>query len=200
MIDLRHARLIGSGHERHCFLHPDDAARVIKVVKPGARVRGQNQIEWTYSRALAARGASFTHIPHVFGMAPTTLGDGLLCERIAEPDGSASPALHDLVAQGRLSIEESQRLLDGLLADLLRDAIVFVDVGSGNVLCQSRPDGTRRLVIVDGLGARHPGFKLWLRSRFPALARAKMRRQWPLFLRNFQAAVQAQRPASAAGA
>jgi hypothetical protein len=183
MIDLAGAILLGQGNERLCYVHPADPAQVIKVQRPGGRTRGQNRIEHAYLTALVRRGAPFEHIPRLHGWVATSAGEGLACERIVNADGTAPLALAAAVGGGQLSRAQADGLLAGLLDHLLRHWIVFADVGGGNVVCQRTATGPR-LMIIDGLGARHPGAKLWLHGHLPWLARAKVRKQWPKLLAN----------------
>lgn len=187
MIDLSAALVLGEGNERRCFVHPQDPGLVIKVVRAGRRGRSQNDIERVYLGGLQRRNASFAHIPRFHGMCQTSAGEGLVCERIADPDGASSLRLDLAVAQGSLTRVAAGTMLDDLLAHLVEQWVVFADVGGGNVVCQCRADGSRRLVVIDGLGARHPGFKLWLHGTVPWIARAKTRKQWPKLLANIWA-------------
>ena len=184
MIDLTGTILVGQGNERSCFVHPHDPGLVIKVPRPGQRSRQQNRIDHFYLTELVRRGASFHHIPRTHGIVATSLGDGLVCERIADSDGASSPPLALAVRRGLLTRERADELLHDLFADLLRDWIVFADVGGNNLVYQRRLEADDRLVIIDGLGARHPGLKLWLQNKIPFLARRKLRKQWPKLLAN----------------
>src|SRR5215510_1233081 len=112
MIDLTGAVLVGQGNERSCFVHPNDPGLVIKIPRQGQRCRGQNQIDWFYLSELVRRGASFDHIPRPHGLVATSLGEGLVCERIAEPTGISSPALAVAVRLGTLDREHAEKLLE----------------------------------------------------------------------------------------
>jgi thymidylate kinase len=183
-VDLSTAQLLGEGNERSCFAHPTDPGLVIKVKRHGRPSRGQNRIDRLYSDALAGRGVPFDHIPRCHGAVATSLGEGLVCERIRDADDGSSLPLAEAVRRCVLAREHADRLLDGLFAYLRRHWIVFADVGDSNLLCQRLANGDVRLVIIDGLGARHPGLKLRLHSQIPVMARVKLRKQWPLLLAN----------------
>jgi len=184
MIDLTGAILIGQGNERRCFLHPHDPGLVIKVPSLGQRSRRQNRIDLIYLSGLARRRVPFHHIPRLHGMVATSLGEGLVCERISEPDGRNSPALALAVRQGLLPRERADELLDELFAEMLRYWIVIVDVAGNHLVFQQLPNGHRRLVIIDGLGARWLGWRLWIQSKIPFMARRKLHKQWPKLLAN----------------
>ena len=184
MIDLTGAILVGQGNERSCFVHPYDSCLVIKVPRQAQRSRQQNRIDLFYLDGLVRRGVPFNHIPRLHGMVVTSLGEGLVCERIAEPDGSNSPPLALAVRRGLLTRERADGLLDELLVELLRYWVVIVDVAGNHVLFQQLANGHRRLVIIDGLGARWLGWRLWIQSKIPSMARRKLRKQWPKLLFN----------------
>jgi hypothetical protein len=182
MIDLSQATLLGQGNGRNCYVHPLEPALVIKVRRLDRRSRDQNRSELLYLSSLVRRRVPFDHIPQLHGPVCTTLGEGLVCERIANPDGSPAPSLAETVRQGVLSGERANALLDGLLAYLPRHWVVYADAEQRNLAWQQRPDGAGRLVILDGLGARCPGLKMWLLSHVPFLARRKTRKHWPRLL------------------
>jgi hypothetical protein len=184
MIDLTHAVVLGEGNERRCVVHPGNPGLVIKVSRPDRSGRQQNVIEHQYLSSLQRRQASFAHVPIYHGVCATTSGEGLVCERIADGDGNSSTRVDVAVQRGLLTREIANSMLDALLDHLLQQWIVFADVGGGNVVCQQQANGALRLVIIDGLGARHPGFKLWIQSTLPWIARAKTRKQWPKLLSN----------------
>jgi len=184
MIDLTQAVVLGEGNERRCVVHPHDDTLVIKVPRRDRTGRQQNVIEHQYLSSLQRRRASFAHVPLYHGRCETSCGEGIICERISDGDGGSSTRVDVAVQRGVLTRERALAMLDTLLAHLLQHWIVFADVGGGNVVCQQKTDGDLRLVIIDGLGARHPGFKLWAQSTLPWLARAKTRKQWPKLLAN----------------
>ena len=179
MIDLSAARLLGTGHERACYVHPDDHRLVIKVTRPGVRSRQQNRIDHFYLAALARRGVPATHVPREHGFVVTSLGEGLMMDRISNHDGSDALPMSGCVEHGQISRREARALLAHLYAHLLAHGVAMVDVGLGNIVCR-RDERGWSAVVIDGLGARHLGWKLRLRARWPCLARAKLRKQWTL--------------------
>ncbi len=114
-----------------------------------------------------------------------------MLDRIVNGDGSDAVTMKTGLAQGLISRAEAKTLLTELYAHLLSHGVVVVDVALVNILCY-RHGTDWRAVVIDGLGSRHPGFKLQARARVPALARIKLRSQWPLLEAALQRA-QAQR-------
>lgn len=184
LIDLTTATLLGTGNERTCYAHPHDPLLVIKVTRPDGAGHGQNVIEHTYLSALQRRKASFAHIPRYFGRCETTLGAGILCERITDADGANSRQLDVVLREEHITRAEATQLLEALFDHLQQEWIVFADAGGNNLFLQQPATGNKRLVIIDGLGARHPGMRLWLQTHVPWLARRKNRKQWPRLLFN----------------
>ena len=88
----------------------------------------------------------------------------------------------EAIRQGIITSERAEFLLSDLREYLLRHWITLADANEENLLWQQRSDGSARLVIIDGLGARHCNMKLWLRMHVPFLARYKLRRKWPRVL------------------
>jgi hypothetical protein len=177
VIDLTAAQVIGTGHERVCYLHPQDPTRVIKVLRQGQPSRGQNRIDHYYLARLEARGVPTTHVPRQYGMVKTSLGEGLVLDCIRDRDGSIARTLSDHLEAGSISRTEADVLLAELYQHLLLHGIVMVDVGLGNVACR-RVGDLWQAVVIDGLGGRHFDLRLRLRARFPWLARRKLRAQW----------------------
>lgn len=177
VIDLSAAQVLGTGHERVCYLHPQDPTRVIKVLRQGQPSRGQNRIDHYYLASLEARGVPATHVPRQYGMVETSLGAGLVLDCIRDRDGSVARTLSDHLETGSISRAEADALLAELYQHLLIHGIVMVDIGLVNIAC--RHAGERwQAVVIDGLGGRHFDLRLRLRARFPWLARRKLRAQW----------------------
>jgi hypothetical protein len=190
VIDLGAARLLGTGHERACYVHPCDERLVIKVNRPAVRSRRQNHIDHFYLAALQLRGVPDTHLPRQHGFVSTTLGEGLVVDRIVNCDGSDAITMPQGLSHGQISRREARNMLAELYEHLLTHGVVMVDVGLANVVCRRVASGWAA-VVIDGLGARHLGWKLRLRARWPFLARIKLRRQWRILEVALQRAVAA---------
>lgn len=184
MIDLTHATILGTGNERTCYVHPENPSQVIKVTRPDGAGHGQNVLEHAYLSSLQRRHASFAHIPLYYGRCETTLGEGIMCERIIDADGKNSQQLDVVLREDRITRADATKLLDALFEHLIKEWIVFADAGGNNLFLQQLANGENRLVIIDGLGARHPGIRFWLQTHVRWLARRKNRKQWPRLLFN----------------
>jgi len=182
MLELEDRLRLGAGNERECYIHPHDAARCIKVNRPGVVHREQNRIERYYFRHLERRGLTGRYLPRFYGEASTTLGPGLVFERIVDHDGQASVPLAHALDQGAISRAEARRLVDELFDFLLEEGVCLGDVNRDQVLV--RDAGSQwRPVIIDGLGTRRHGLKLWLVTRLKWLSRRKTLKNRAIFMK-----------------
>jgi hypothetical protein len=177
MIDLSQAQVIGAGHERVCYRHPANPRRVIKVSRMATGGRQQNRIDHCYLASLEARGVPTTHVPRQYGLVTTSLGEGLELDCITTADDQIAPTMEALLRAQAITVEEARTMLTALYTHLLQHSVVMVDIGLGNLVCR-QVAGRWQAVVIDGLGARHPDLRLWLRTRFLFLARRKLRAQW----------------------
>ncbi|WP_458525172.1 YrbL family protein [Onishia taeanensis] len=177
MLKLKRHHLLGAGNERECFIHPEDPARCIKVNREGVVHRSQNRIEYYYMMSLAKRHVPFRHLPKPYGWVQTSQGPGLMFERVLNEGGTQATSLADALEQRRVSQEEAERMLDQLFEYLMEHSICLGDVNRDQVLVKETKQG-RFLVLIDGLGTRRFGIKLYLVTYFKWLARRKTSRNW----------------------
>jgi len=167
-IDLTGQEPLAEGKEQWVFAHPDDADRVVKVLKPWPKPprlrrpqvkRFQRQRVWfrEISEYIAATGHTGGHVDRLalqFGFCDTSAGFGMVMERINGPDGNLAPTLADALAANRhnpdylrLLKEDTIDLFDTLLATRVdwHDHTVRNSVVGGT----DKP----HLVVIDGLGA-----------------------------------------------
>lgn len=184
MIDLSHAYRIGAGNERICYAHPDNPNLCIKVyhsmdeiLKHTKVVRQQNEMEHYYFDKLAQRHVPFLYIPKCHGWVETTLGKGLVFDRVIDEDGSPSQPLTQLLAQGVVSQQEAKQFLEQIQQYLLKYAIAVCDVSPGHILMQKQ-DGQWVPKVIDGIGSRYNDWKLYLLTYVHVMARRKTRVLW----------------------
>jgi hypothetical protein len=171
---LHLSEMIGRGHDRECWRHPDNLSLCIKVATP-EQERAQNDIDFHYGRHLARRAITGPHLTRVHGWVNTDRGQGLAFELVQQPDGTPAPPLKLALRQGFITAEEAAELVREAFNWLTTHNVILADCGLDNFLVQQLPDGRRRLVFVDGLGARNFGVKYWARRTFGFLARRKAR-------------------------
>lgn len=178
--------LLGKGNERLCYLHPDDPTKIIKVAYKEENARNQNMIEELYHAHMQEKGVSDEHLTHCYGTVDVEGKKGLVFDRVVNSDGSSSLTFADAVKKRVLSPDDALKLLEDLQGYLVVNNILFVDVSLDNIMCQEQEDGTFWLRIVDGLGARRPGFKFLLYRHFPRYTAYKVKSQWKKVMHNFE--------------
>ena len=102
-----------------------------------------------------------------------------------------------MIMEGDFERAEVMPYLKSLQQFLEVNTIVFADVSESNILCCRDERGDYRLVIIDGLGTRHLGFKFWLQCHCPPYIHYKLRRQWNKLIHRVNVCFQ--RRADAAG-
>lgn len=186
-VSLESATLLGSGNERFCYLHPDDEDKVIKIPhNKREKSRHQNELEYQYMSYLQQHNADMSHIAACYGWIETDMGRGLVFQRVHDANGMDSITLNKALKESVLTVEEAKKLLEELRVYLEQNTILFVDVGLDNILCQKQEDGSYKLVIIDGLGARRPGLKFWFYLHCKPYAKYKVQTQWKKLADNFE--------------
>jgi hypothetical protein len=173
---------IGVGQERACYLHPEDARKVIKIQK--GESDKQTRRELILYKDLARREMiNFKHIPQYYGKLQTSLGEGFVVDLIADYDGGVSKSLWWHFEQG-YPLTEFLPYLAELRQYLLDNLIVCsVDMGRYNILFQKTSPQQARLVVIDGLG-NHSAIN-WL-DNLGWFARRKINRRWHRFISRLQ--------------
>jgi len=87
----------------------------------------------------------------ILGVAQTTLGLGLLVEKITDAAGNIAPTVADLARQGLVD-DVFFGQLDEFFADLADAHVVLHDVSASNIACGLNADGKQGLYLIDGFG------------------------------------------------
>ena len=172
-LDLNAATPLASGHDRHIFQHPNMPSLLVKVMdmraraiyleaRPFKRWYKQYQRESAYRVYLTeiseyvtttTRPSGVWQVPmaRILGVAQTTLGLGLVVEKICDADGNLAPTVTDLAKQGKLDDALSAQL-DEFFLDLADTHVVLHDVSASNIACGLNADGKQGLYLIDGFG------------------------------------------------
>ena len=173
---------IGVGQERACYLHPEDAHKVIKIQKGESDKQTRRELI-LYNNLARREMLDFKHIPQYYGQLKTNLGEGFVVDLIADYDGAVSRSLWWHFEQG-YPLAEFMPYLDELRQYLLDNLIIFsVDMGRYNVLFQKISPQQARLVVIDGLG-NHSAIN-WF-DNIAWFARRKIKRRWHRFISRLQ--------------
>ncbi len=170
--------LIGKGSERECYMHPKDKTKVIKIQISNTTNRNQNNLDRYYYEYLATKSISYKHIAKFYGVVDTDKGVGLVFENILNHDDKNSLMLETIIKDRLLSHDVLSGLLLELKEYLAHYHILFIDTVMDNILCQETQKGVFKLVIIDGLGARRFGLKLWLHIHCRVWTYFKIRQKW----------------------
>lgn len=176
MIDLSACEPFASGHNRHCYRHPQDPALCLKVLRPeNIEVRFQRQ-SWPKKalgrsrindnhqeirahrqqalKKLIASGREdlvWAHLPQFYGSTDTSLGEANVSEFLASNDGTPAQTLeHHLQKQG--FDQTAKGAVDRFCNWLLETGILTRNLLPHNLVIADR-QGQPELFLVDGLGA-----------------------------------------------
>ncbi len=178
MLKLQEQACIGKGAERKCYVHPEYDDRVIKIEYIEKKDRDQNRLDVLYYAHIAKKDISFSHIAKYHNKADTNYGKGLVFEYIKDYNKQPSCTLENIIKKEVLSKKTVDTLLTELQHYLEKNCIVFGDVVLSNILCQQTAAHKWKLVIIDGLGARRIGWKLWLQMHSKWYTSIRIKKQW----------------------
>ena len=194
MITLRDRVPLSSGDFRHCFLHPEDPAKCIKVLKRQKDMRHHGRIERFFRRGavdsnrreydeylhLAAANVPLErYFPNMHGPVETDLGPGLCFDLVCGSEGDAPVSLHKIMhGQGP----------DGLAADfVLREVTEFARFCHRYAILASCDEPGNIGFVRDGEGFRLVAYDLKFRQNkefipvstlFSSVRRRKVQRRF----------------------
>ncbi|REG87009.1 YrbL family protein [Marinomonas pollencensis] len=172
---LKESDFIGKGNERACYTNPLNEKLCVKVQKRSHR--SQNKIEKYYYTKLKKRKNLSPFISKYYGEVSTNMGEGLVFEKVTDLDGSSSQSIYALLKSKIISEAEAREILRTVFKDLYKNAILLGDVTKDQILLQKTENGYIPKII-DGLGTRRYGLKLFLVSNFKSFARFKLVKRW----------------------
>ena len=185
MIELHEYLLLGQGNARYCYIHPEDSSKLIKVEKTRDAQKQQNTIDYIYYSYLKAQNVDLSSISTCYHWVETSIGAGLVFERIENFDNSPALTFEQAIIQRTISKETQEQLLNQLKSYLETNCILFVDVSLSNIMCKKVTADEWQLIIVDGLGARRLKLQFWLQRKIKIYAHFKIRKQWNVLMDNY---------------
>lgn len=174
MLTINTENSIGKGRDRVCYEHPTQSNRCIKVTHKDPK---QSINDKNYYKKLEKRNISWDMIARYYGEEETSLGTGLVFEKILDYDNKVSQPLN--IAINSIHDEATLNAIIEKLAVmrdyLLQEKIIFRDLRPQNILfCRVSPDEFK-LVIIDGIGNSDyiplADYAAWY-------ARRKIKRRW----------------------
>lgn len=176
MIDLSGATPFASGSNRHCYRHPEQPDRCLKIVRPEniearyqrqpplKKVLGKKRLDdnrqeldahaQSALRRLLHQGQdelAWSHLPRFYGETRTTLGLANESELLLDTQGKPAETLERYLA--RKNFDSFARELVHEFTDWLRlTGVLTRNLLPHNLVIAAR-DGGSKLFLVDGLGA-----------------------------------------------
>lgn len=154
--DFSHESVIGIGHHRVCFIHPDDTRLCIKVVyNHSGNADKELYRELKYYERLNRTLKDWRGVPRYHGTVETNLGTGYVYDRIVDFDMQPSQRLdqrysvEDMAEQA----EEMSVLLENLKAYLADNQLVTMSLKPYNILCRRVSETELFPVICDNIGS-----------------------------------------------
>ena len=197
LTQLFESDLFAVGGRRKVYFHPTDPEKAIKITITKDRLRRKQTTKWYKKhrplhhfdenhtdlhayREIQKRGDDiYKHVPRLYGMNETPLGQGLVVELIRnESDAEPVMSLESWINQHGVSedlINAFNELLDFLLAHQLLTRVVR----GFNTVVRKMADGSLRIYVIDGFGTA-----VWLPffNKITPLVRLKIQRQnWRAF-------------------
>lgn len=187
MINLDESNLIGKGGERECYIHPTDKSKIIKVEYAHNKVKSndQNSLDIYYYKHIKNVEGIFDHIPRIYNKLETNKGIGLVFDSISDYTGEISKTFEQVVKSRTLDTAIEEKCLEQLHQYILKNNIIFYDAVLSNILCQEFEKGKFKLVIVDGLGGRKVGPKLWIRINYNYFKKHIIDKKWSKLINNY---------------
>lgn len=182
MLVLKEEDLLAKGGERLCFVHPQDATKVIKIVYTHGVHNNQNELEFNYYAILKKRKVDFSHLVQCYDYIQTNKGNGLVFDRVLDYDGQASKSFRYYLANKLIPIDEQKKLLEEFRIYLEKNLILFVDTSLTNIFAQKISNNKFKIVIVDGLGAKRTGIKFLMYKYSKIYTQYKIKKQWKKFM------------------
>jgi hypothetical protein len=179
MVYIENSGLIGTGHHRECYRHPENNNLCIKIVVSGNNK--EQKREKKYYRRLKKMGISWDMIPKYYGDIETNMGPGSVFDLVLDHDGALSKPLKHYLSSSKWTEANYSRLsnaLDVLKDDLLQQQIITMTLKPKNILCKEMASGSLRLYIIDNIG-NSVLFPICNVSRY--FAKKKILRKWGRF-------------------
>jgi hypothetical protein len=175
LLDLNGLTPVACGAERLVYQHPYDASLLVKVLDSSSRhayvnlqtmrrLRNRFQREGAYRNHIAelseyvaaqnvAAGRWSVPMARVLGVAQTSLGLGLLVEKISDGNGGLAPTVEQLIAERGLDAALT-RQLDFFFDALADNHIILNDISARNIVAGENTEGNSGLFLIDGFGSK----------------------------------------------
>ena len=180
-IQLHEFAKIAESKTRHCYLHPEDEQKVIKVVVRPPKYpwrKDANMKEWLYYQRLLKLSIPLDFIPRYYGFVETNLGTGLVSECISDYDGNIAVRIKKVLDRDvNYDISAIERLMENLTTTIIDNNIQLFDLNSFNILVQRLTDTEYRVVSIDIKGPYNNYEFIPISTYIPFFSRQKLKRR-----------------------
>lgn len=188
----------GIGGRRLCFVHPDDPAKCVKVLRQDKlkTIRSRHTsrlipVSWrrlhdnnaSEQRALSREynrhgSLAWEHMPRCYGTVKTDLGGGLVLDLYRDSDGQIARTLRELLRTGH-ELESFRKAFDQFGDFLLKNRIVTRSLLDHNLVVQRRSDESWKFYLIDGIGDRNfLPIGRWCKSIAELTVRRRLDKAW----------------------
>lgn len=186
MINLEELKFIGRGGHKYVYQHPEDDSKVIKVMipdratddggradQPPIRAHRQQGIYRQFRREIIQylqlcktyykQNKSTFPIEKIYGFQTTSLGLGLVTEKIESPFDKPM-TIEQIVKEGLFN-EDIRVAFNKFFDDCCKYHVVFGEVNLGGIMYTESRQGKPEFVLVDGIGDKNIiPFRAWFKS------------------------------------
>lgn len=181
MINIDESYLVGKGHHRKVYRHPENDKLCIKVIFGGPDHSSELAREKAYYKHLKNRGVSWSMLPAYHGDVITNLGKGSVFDLIADTSGKVSKTLGYYLSSNQLTSTHYDELINALSSFkkyLLEQRIITKGLAHRNIVCLNIDSQISKLYIVDNIGNTE---FIPISSFIGFYARNKINRKWRRF-------------------
>ncbi len=181
MITLDKSELIGKGHHREVYRHPDKHNLCIKIIVDGDTNLRQEKREIAYYKHLEKRDISWEMLSRYYEDVETNLGTGSVYDLILDHDGSVSKTMGYYIASNEITEKNYDGLsksLYQLKGYLLKNRIITMTLAHRNIVCQRDETGIKKLFVIDNIG--NSDF-IPIATYIKRLSEIKIERRWKRF-------------------
>ena len=180
MIRLKDKMPIAVSTTRACYPHPEDAGKVIKIVrqKDISSKNNANWQEWQHYNYLLKHHGKLDFINECFGFIETDLGQGLIWQCVRDYNGEIASNMKDIVrSPEKYDLIKIEKVLNNYCDLLIKKNIQLFDLNPLNVMIRICSEGTYQAVAVDIKG-RYANYEfIPISTYIPFFSRRKLRRR-----------------------
>jgi hypothetical protein len=180
MILLKDREPIAVSGPRACYLHPEDAGKVIKIVreKPFFRKKNANWQEWRHYHYLLKQHGKLDFVNECYGFTKTDIGEGLVWQCVRDESGEISSTITDIMKNpDRYDLGKVAVALGCFCQILINKNIQLFDLNPLNVMIRICPDGSYQAVSSDIKGRYANHEFIPISTYIPFFSKRKLKRR-----------------------